>query len=308
MTTNEIDWTFGGTWPHPPSWFETAEGRLCFIDVGPRAGRPVVLVHGNPSWGYLFRHFIPPLVAAGHRVIVPDHLGFGRSDKPDRPDLYRIERHARRLEALLESLDLRAATLVPHDWGGPLGLYWATRHPERVHSLALLNTFLHRPERPLALPLPLRLSRLAGLGELLVKGLHAIARVFLLKAGVQRQERLTPTVRAAYLAPHPTWSTRTGILAFARAFPATPEGEVAELHGQIQRGLGALATLPVFIAWAAKDDICTGATLALWQRDFPHAELLRLPEAGHFLQEDAHEQVVPALLDFLARGPARTPG
>src|SRR5690348_957982 len=103
-----------------------------FVDVGPRDGRPVVLVHGNPSWGYLFRNFIPPLVAAGHRVIVPDHLGFGRSDKPAVSDLYGVERHAGRLEALLESLDLQAATVVPHDWGGPLALHWAVRHPARV--------------------------------------------------------------------------------------------------------------------------------------------------------------------------------
>ncbi|MFQ5848677.1 MAG: alpha/beta fold hydrolase, partial [Candidatus Methylomirabilales bacterium] len=122
---SSVDWTFGGTWPYEPRWFQTPEGRLHYIDEGARDGRPLVLVHGNPTWGYLWRHFIPPLVGAGFRVIVPDHLGFGRSDKPDDPSLYRIPRHAARFEQLLESLDLRETTVVPQDWGGPIGLAWA---------------------------------------------------------------------------------------------------------------------------------------------------------------------------------------
>jgi pimeloyl-ACP methyl ester carboxylesterase len=137
------DWTFDGTWPYEPQWFDSPDGRMHYVDVGPRDGRPVVLVHGNPTWGYLYRNFIPALVEAGHRAIVPDHLGFGRSDKLADPELYRVPRHARRLDALLELLDLRGATVVPQDWGGPIGLYWATRHPERVAGLFILNTYAH---------------------------------------------------------------------------------------------------------------------------------------------------------------------
>lgn len=274
---------------------------MCFVDVGPRSGRPVVLVHGNPTWGYLFRNFIPPLVAAGHRVIVPDHLGFGRSDKPDSPEVYGIERHARRLEALLESLDLRDATLVPHDWGGPIGLHWATRHPERIRSLALLNTFAHRPLGPVDLPPPLRLFRIRGIGELLVKAFHTIVRLLLFGGGTLRHDRLTPTVRRAYLAPHPTYASRTALLVFAREFPAGPGGSVADLQDRVHQGLAALASRPVLIAWADRDVVLTTATLDRFRDDFPRAEVLRLPDSGHFLQEDAHEQIVPALLDFLRR-------
>ena len=111
------DWTFDGTWPFEPNWFDSPDGRMHYVDVGPTDGRPVVLVHGNPTWGYLYRNFIPALVEAGHRAIVPDHLGFGRSDKPPDPALHRVPRHAQRLDALLESLDLRGATVVPQDWG-----------------------------------------------------------------------------------------------------------------------------------------------------------------------------------------------
>lgn len=160
-----FDWTFGGTWPYTRRWFDSADGRLRYVDEGPEDGRPVVLVHGNPTWGYLYRNFIGPLVEAGYRAIVPDHLGVGRSDKPDRPELYRVSRHAERLEALLESLDLSEATVVGHDWGGPIGFAWAARHSERVRGLAVLNTFAHRPPGRVRLPLALRLFRLPGVGE-----------------------------------------------------------------------------------------------------------------------------------------------
>jgi haloalkane dehalogenase len=129
------DWTFASSWPYEPRWFDTADGRVHYVDEGPRDGRPVVLLHGNPTWGYLYRHFIGSLSGAGYRAIAPDHLGFGRSDKPDRAGLYTIRRHAEWLEALLESLALSGAVVVPRDWGGPIGLYWATRHLDRVAGL-----------------------------------------------------------------------------------------------------------------------------------------------------------------------------
>ncbi|MCC6486673.1 MAG: alpha/beta fold hydrolase [Candidatus Hydrogenedentes bacterium] len=294
------DWTFGGTWPYEPRWFETPEGRLHYVDEGRRDGRPVVLVHGNPTWGYLWRHFIPPLAGAGFRVIVPDHLGFGRSDKPDDPAVYRIPRHAARLEQLLESLDLNEATVVPQDWGGPIGLAWAARHPERIRSLAILNTLAHRPPGKVRLPVPLRLLRVPGVGEVLVKGVHAFVRAILFRGGMVHPERLGPNERAAYLAPHPNWRSRTGILVFPREIPTGPDGAVSDFLASVHDGLVALREKPVFIAWGMKDIAFVPAFLdELWLADFPHAQVLRLSDAGHYVQEDAHEAIVPALLDFL---------
>jgi pimeloyl-ACP methyl ester carboxylesterase len=295
------DWAFAGTWRYEPRFFDTPDGRMHYVDEGPRDGKPVVLVHGNPTWGYLYRNFIPPLVTAGHRAIVPDHLGFGRSDKPDRPELYTIARHAERMESLLESLDLRNATVVPQDWGGPIGLYWATRHPERVGRLFILNTFAHRPPEKVSLPLPLRLFRTPGVGEVMVKGLDLFKRVFLFRAGVVHRERLTDDVKRAYRAPHPSWSSRTPILVFPREIPSGPEGPVSDLCAEIEQGLErSFRDKPVKIAWAMKDIAFTPEMLdRLWLRTFPHAEVMRLEDAGHYLQEDAHERIVPALVDFL---------
>lgn len=297
---DERDWTFGGEWPYEPRWFESVDGRMHYVDEGPRDGRPVVLVHGNPTWGFLYRHFVGPLVGAGHRVIAPDHLGFGRSDKPDEPELYRIPRHVERLDALLESLDLQRATVVPQDWGGPIGLSWAVAHPERVEGLFILNTYAHRPRGPVPLPLPLRLFRTPGVGEVLVKGLHAFVRGFLFRAGVTHRDRLTEQVKRAYLAPHSNWSSRTSILVFPREIPAGPEGPVSDLAGQLEEGLERhFRDKPVAIAWAMKDPAFTSDVLELWRATFPDAPVLQLDDAGHYLQEDAHERITPELLRFL---------
>jgi pimeloyl-ACP methyl ester carboxylesterase len=304
-----IDWTFEGTWPYEPKWFDSDDGRMHYVDEGPRDGRPVVLVHGNPTWGYLYRHFIPPLVEAGHRAIVPDHLGFGRSDKPDAPDLYRVPRHARRLEALLESLDLSGATVVPQDWGGPIGLYWATRNPERVGGLFILNTFAHgwHPETlppgkdKVPLPLPLRLFRTPGVGEVLVKGLDAFKRGFLFGQGVVHRDRLTPIVKSAYRDVHGGWSERTAILVFPREIPVTDGGPVVAMTTEIEEELKRdFRSKPVQICWAMKDVAFTPNFLdGLWLKTFPDAKVTRLEDAGHYLQEDAHERIVPELVRFV---------
>lgn len=294
------DWTFGGTWPYEPRWFDTPDGRLHYVDEGPRDGKPVIMVHGNPTWGYLYRNFIPSLVAAGYRCIVPDHLGFGRSDKPNQAELYQVPRHGERLDALLESLDLHEATLVSQDWGGAIGFYWATRHPDRIAALCILNTMAHRPPGKVKLPLPLHLFRAPGVGEAMVKGAHMFVRGFLFNAGIMHKERITKDVRAAYTAPHPTYSSRTSILVFPREIPSDSTGRVADFLGEVEEGLQRLKDKPTMIAWAMKDIAFLPEYLdELWLPVFPNADVLRLPDAGHYLQEDAHERIVPKLVTHL---------
>jgi pimeloyl-ACP methyl ester carboxylesterase len=299
---SEVDWAFGGTWPYEPRWFDSADGRMHYVDEGPRDGKPVVLAHGNPTWSYLYRDFIGPLAEAGHRAIAFDHLGFGRSDKPDDPSLYTIARHIDRADALLESLDLSDATPVGQDWGGPIGFGWAVRHPERIRSLMVLNTFAHRPPVKVKLPAPLRAFRTPVVGEVMVKGLDLFKRVFLFRSGVTKRERLTDQVKAAYLAPHPDWSSRTPILVFPRQIPSGPEGPVSDLLAEIEAGLAAFADRPVKICWAMKDVAFTPEVLErLWLETFPDADVTRIEGAGHYLQEDAHELIVPELLALLER-------
>lgn len=298
-----VDWTFGGLWPYQPRWFHTVDGRMHYIDEGPRDGRPVVLVHGNPTWGFLYRRFVGPLVAAGHRVIVPDHLGFGRSDPPADAEACSLQRHVDRMEALLESLDLHDATVVPHDWGGPIALSWAAAHPDRIAGLFILNTTVHVPPQGMRIPLVLRVVRARGLGDVLVGGLGLVHHGFLFRVGVRHRERLTPAVREAYLAPHPTWRSRRGVVAFPRQIPLRSGGRLEEVARRIERGLRAgLADRPVHIAWGMHDPGFPGSFIDdLWLQTFPAATVTRLDDSGHFVQEDAHEQVIPELLAHLDR-------
>jgi haloalkane dehalogenase len=301
MTGTGTDWTFEGQWPFAPRWFDTPQGRLHYIDEGPADAPPVVMVHGNPTWGYLYRRFITAVVEAGFRAIVMDHLGFGRSDKPTDPGVYSITLHADRCEALLESLNLREATLVVQDWGGPIGLTWAARHPERVARLFVLNTFFQRPVSKVPLPFMLKLFRTPLVGECLVQGLHAFVRGFLFRAGLHDPSRLTAIDRAAYLAPHPDWATRAGILAFPRQIPAGPDGPVSDFVAREgQRLEEAFQHKPVKIVWPMRDVAFSAETLdRMWLSAFPQADVTRVDTAGHYIQEDAHEVVIPELLDFM---------
>jgi haloalkane dehalogenase len=295
------DWTLGDTWPFEPRFFDTDGGRLHYVDEGAAQGRPVVLLHGNPAWSYLYRRFVEPITGAGHRAIAVDLLGFGRSDKPEDPAAYTIAGHVARLGALLDSLDLRDACLVVHDWGGPIGLPWAGHNPDRVSRLMILNTFAPRLPGPMGRGLTLRIFRTPGLGELAVKARAGLTEDFLLRAGVRHRDRLDDAAKRAYRAPHPTRASRAGVLAFPRQVPLAPDDPVAELSATTAAGLERhFRDRPARICWGMRDILFGEQVLDQWRALLPGAPVTRLEDAGHFVQEDAHERVVPELLALLA--------
>ena len=299
--SDERDWTFGGTWPYEPKWLFTDGIRIHYVDEGPREGAPVVMFHGNPTWSYLYRRFISALAEAGFRAVAYDQLGFGRSDKPRREHEYSIQRHVKHAGALMDELGLEGVTLVVQDWGGPIGLAWAVDHPERVRRLVLLNTWPGGvpPDYPKASRM-FNLLRSPVTGDVLVKGVHLFVRLFLFRGGTH-PERLGENERAAYLAPHVSWEARTGVLAYPRLIPWNAKSPTREVGRHVEENLGKLAEKPVLICWPAKDRAFREKTLANWREHFPNAEVHVIDDAGHYIQEDAHEQVVPLLLDFLRR-------
>lgn len=268
----------------------------------------MVLVHGNPVWGYVWRAFVQPLLDAGYRVVVPDYLGFGRSDKPADADLYTPRRHAERFDALMESLDLHDVTVVPQDWGGPIGLWWAGRHPERIRGLFILNTFINRPLIPVELPVPLRLFRKPLVGEVMVKGLDVFKRGLLFKSAVKHPERMTELTKRAYLQPHPDWSSRTAVLVFPRHIPSGPDGDTADLMGEVEEAMDRhFRDKPMRVVWSMGKGVFGEAPLRHGILPaFADVDLVELDDAGHFAQEDVPEKLVASLLDFLENG--RPPG
>lgn len=301
----DVDWTFGGTWPYEPKWLETDGIRIHYVDEGARDGEPVVMLHGNPTWSYLYRRFIRGLVDAGFRAVAHDETGFGRSDKPESESEYSIQRHARHFDALMDKLEVDGVTLVLQDWGGPIGLAWAVDYPERVRRLVVLNTWPGGRELP-DHPAPtgfFRILRARGPGELLIKRLNLFTRMILFRGGLVHRDRLGAEEKAAYLAPHPTAASRAGVMAFPRLIPWEEDNPTRPLGEHIEQGLAKLTDKPVLICWPGKDPAFKQKTLAMWRRIFPHAEVHQFDDAGHYIQEDAHERLVPLLVDFLKRTP-----
>ncbi|MFQ5899847.1 MAG: alpha/beta fold hydrolase [Candidatus Methylomirabilia bacterium] len=279
--------------------FHAVDGvRLAYVEQG--KGEPVILLHGNPTWGFLYRKFIPPL-ARTNRVIVPDHMGFGRSDKPLDASLYRLARHITNLESLLLKLNAKHATLVMQDWGGPIGLGFAIRHPERIKRLVILNTWAWVVPAGTRIHALLEQFRIPGLGEALVQGLNLFVEGFL-PAGISKKERVTPALMRAYRAPFPDWNSRVGILAFPRDITVGDDHPSAPTMREISEKLPGLK-VPTLLIWAVKDPAFPRAMIGLWQKIYPEAEVHTLEQAGHYLQEDEPEAIVALIQDFLRRNP-----
>src|SRR5215207_3623205 len=161
----DLSGNFRGTFPFEPRWHESAEVRLHYIDEGPRDAPTLLLLHGNPTWSYMYRRPIAELTARGYRCVAPDHMGFGRSDKPPRLGLYTLRTHIENLGALIDDLDLHDVVLVAHDWGGPIGLGALLDRRDRLRGALLMNTWAW--ELPSFVPPFIREFRTEGLGEIL---------------------------------------------------------------------------------------------------------------------------------------------
>ncbi len=285
---------------HPGRDLERGGLRYHYLDEG--EGEPVVMVHGNPTWSFYYRGLVEGL-RSSYRTIVPDHIGCGLSDKPDdsRYD-YTLESRIADLEALVEHLGLDGGlTLVVHDWGGAVGMGYATRHPEQVARLVILNTAAFHLPGTKTFPWPLWLCRDTPLGTYLVRGLNAFCRGTA-RIGCTRQP-LPRDVRDAYCAPYDSWEHRIAVLRFVQDIPLRPGDRSYDLVTRMQDGLPRLAEVPTLIGWGMKDFVFDHHFLAEWVRRFPGAEVHRFARAGHYVLEDEGEQIVPLVRAFLSAHP-----
>jgi haloalkane dehalogenase len=254
-------------------------------------------VHGNPTWSYLWRRPIAA-IAGRLRAIAPDHVGCGRSDKPeDYP--YRLAQHVANLERLVLELDLHRVTLVVHDWGGPIGLGALLRHPERLARVLIANTAAFPNDSwGGRAPWRIRACRTPVLGELCVRGLNAFAGLAVHMA-VERP--LASEVRAGYLAPYASWGERVATQRFVDDIPLTRAHPSYAALLEVEAALAHLARIPVSLVWGERDWCFTPAFRREWQRRLPHAEVHPLAQAGHYLLEDAPEEFQEHLEALLAR-------
>ena len=264
--------------------------RIHHIDEGPADAAPVLLMHGEPSWSYLYRHFVAPLVAAGHRVVAPDLIGFGKSDKPAARDDYTYERHVQWMSDWLVGLDLRDITLFCQDWGGLIGLRLVAAFPDRFARLVIANTGL-----------PTGSGMTPGFEQWLTisQTIPNFPAGNIVNMGTTRE--LSPAEIAAYDAPFPDESFKEGARQFPVLVPVTPD------HASVAENIAAWAVLerferPVLTCFSDNDPVTKGGEAMIKAR-FPGAagQPHTIVAGGHFLQEDAAPQLA-ALIDAFIKG------
>ncbi len=272
--------------------------RLHYLDEG--SGEPVVMLHGNPTWSFYYRNLVLAL-RDRYRCIVPDHIGCGLSDKPgdDRYD-YTLESRVNDLERLLDRLGINAGiNLVLHDWGGMIGMAFAARHPGRIRRLVVLNTAAFHLPKEKRLPFTLRLCRDTMMGAFLVRALNAfsLAASFI---GCKRNP-MPKELRRLYRLPYDSWRNRIATLRFVQDIPLIPCDRSYGLVSRTEEGLHTLTSVPMAIFWGELDFVFDRSFLAQWERRFPRAEVLRYADCGHYILEDAQDEIIPLIKQFLER-------
>lgn len=273
----------------PPNYVEVDGLRLHYLDVGPRDGTPIVCFHGEPTWAYLYRTMIPPLVSQGHRVIVPDCAGFGRSDKPTDRRWYTYDRHVGLVTAVLDGLALSNAAVVVQDWGGPIGLRWAVEHGDDVGALAIFNTGLFTGK--------------VSKGFLAWRDFaekNPDLPVGKILQGATTTD-LSDEVVAAYDAPFPTAESKAGAAQFPLLVPTTEDSIGAREMRAVTEELSRWHK-PALVAFSDGDAIFPYPRAGQSFCDLipSVSEQVRIEGAAHFLQEDRGERLASEVSKLLA--------
>lgn len=266
-----------------------------YLDEG--EGDPVVMVHGNPTWSFYYRHLVEALRPT-HRCIVPDHIGMGLSDKPG-DDRYRYTLRSRvdDLTRLLDAVEPeRPVTLVVHDWGGMIGMAWAVEHVERVERLVIMNTAAFPLPSSRAFHLPLRLTR-TPVGGLLVRRFNAFAEAATRLCVTRRP--MPDEVRRAYTAPYDSPAARIATLRFVQDIPLRPADPGYDIVANTAEQLHRFEETPALVLWGEKDFVFDAPFLREWERYLPHAAIHRFADCGHYVLEDATDEIVSEVKRFV---------
>lgn len=284
------DWIDRGEYPFESNYMDLEAGRLHYVDEG--EGKPLVMLHGNGTWSFVYRKLVHGL-SDEYRCIAPDYLGFGLSEKP-RGWSYRPRDHARVIEAFLDELDLADVTLFVQDWGGPIGMEYATEHPDVVDSFVVMNTA--------AWPMDYRPSvrafaAIAGgpVGRYLARRHNAVVE-HLMPLGFGDRSGLTPAIHRHYREPLANPDDRTGTWVFPRELVGSTDW-LADVWGERER----VAGKPALLCWGMKGPLFGTRALGRWQALFPSARTVEFPDAGHFVQEERGVEMVPEVRRFLDR-------
>ena len=294
-------------YPFTPQRFDVRPGiAMSYLDEGPKDGEVVVMLHGNPSWSFYWRHLVAGLrdtsEGKGYRCIVPDHVGMGLSDRPDDADYdYTLQSRVDDLDALLRHLGIDGpVTLAVHDWGGMVGFGWALRDPSRVRRLVVLNTAAFPLPADKPMPWQLSLGRDSRIGGFLIRAFNLFARG---AAWTGTERSLPRNVRRSYIAPYSGWRNAISTLRFMQDIPLGEGDRAWPLLAESARVLPQYVDRPVFIGWGLRDFVFDRHFLDGFTRALPQAQVHAFEDANHYVLEDKHEVLVPAIRAFLDANP-----
>ena len=286
VRTSEEDLAGLPGYPFSPRYREVDGLRVAHIDEG--EGAPVIFMHGEPTWSYLWRKVIPPVRDAGFRCIAPDLVGFGASDKPTDIDWYTYDRHVAIAATLLDDLDLRAATIVVHDWGGPIGLRLAVEHPERIERLVILDTGLFTGHQ--------RMTEAWQAFRDFVERTEDLPVGFLVRGACKNDPG--DEVIAAYDAPYPTVASKAGARAFPLLIPRSPDAPGAAAGQRVQEALRE-DRRPTLMLWADSDPVIPPEVGERFAAAIGRPPPTPIADASHFLQEDQGPLIGSLIADWL---------
>jgi pimeloyl-ACP methyl ester carboxylesterase len=281
-------WFSQSEYPFKANYFSTPEGKMHYVDEG--EGEPIVFIHGTPAWSFVYRRLLKAF-SATHRCIAPDHLGFGLSEKPPGAD-YSPQAHALRLEALLNSLNLKKVNLVVHDIGGPIGLAYALKYPDKINRVVVANSWLWSLEREASAQQANKILN-SWLGRFLYLRLN-ISPTLLFKEGVAQKKQFSKAIHKHYTDVFPTPASRQALYQIGLGLLGA-----SDWYTQLERQLPLLHNKPVLLLWGLKDKYFREPFLEKWQQALPQAETTTFKDGGHFIQEDVPEEVEKAISGFL---------
>ena len=285
--------SFRTLYPFTSNYFDLKPFNLHYLDEG--EGEVLLFLHGNPTWSFYYRSLIKNFKDR-YRCVAPDHIGCGFSDKPQDYN-YTLATHIDNLEKLIDFLDLKNISLVVHDWGGSIGMGLAVRKPELIKRLVIFNTASFLSSN---IPLRINLCRIPLLGTIAIQNLNLFVRG-VLRFGLMRRKQLTKNIRDGYLAPYDSFENRIANLKFVQDIPMDASVPSYSVVKDIENNLKHFQGLPILILWGIEDFCFNIKFLNKWREIFPLAEVHEILNAGHLVVEDATDEIISLMEEFLKK-------
>lgn len=288
------DRAFKELYPFESKYFKLSSGaNMHYLDEGSENNDIIVMLHGNPSWSFYYRRLIKAY-RNDYRVIVPDHIGMGFSDKPQNYK-YTLSNHIANVTELLSKAlgSDKKVSLIIHDWGGAIGMGWATAHVDQVDKLIILNTGAFLSNR---IPFRINICRIPLFGALAIRGFNAFAGA---ATSMAVTKPMSKAVKEGFLLPYDNWKNRIATLRFVQDIPLTPNEKSYPTLEEIDNNLKKLKSKKMLILWGGKDWCFNDFFYSEWRDRFPSAEAEYYQDGGHYILEDEHEKIIPRVAEFL---------